>query len=291
MKKRDIHVEIPRKAGDEIEFFIQHNRKHSTACTAHIHRAAELLYVKRGSYTVTVDDRTYEIGEGDLILFCSGAIHYVLTGDCEKNSYYVIKIPPSFFISFARLDAGAEYAMRFAFNRKESKNLWRRDELAGSEIKSVLDTLAGEYEQKKYASDLAIKLKVMELLLAILRYDAPGETLTSDRTALLIYEVMNHVQECFAQDIDEKELAKSYGMSYSYFSRSFKRVTGVTFKNYLNRTRIRKAEQLLLLNGCSVSEAASACGYNSISYFIQVYRSITGKTPYRASRMNDASSP
>jgi len=92
---------------------------------------------------------------------------------------------------------------------------------------------------------------------------------------------MNYIQEKFAEDFDEKELAKSYGMSYSHFSRSFKMVTGMTFKNYLNRTRIRKAEQMLVLNSCSVSEAAITCGYNSISYFIKVYRTVTGKTPYK----------
>ena len=282
MKRSDIEVEMPRRAGDEIEFFEQRDSKTTTACRAHIHGAAEFLYVKEGSYTVTLDDTCYEMGVGDLILFCSGAIHYVVTGESEQNSYYVIKISPSFFMDFVRREAGAEYAMRFALNRKDRKCLWRKGELEESEIKAVLDALVSEFREKRYASDVAIKLKIVELLLAILRQDAPGESLANDQTARLIYEVMNCVQERFAEDMDEKELAKRYGMSYSYISRSFKRVTGMSFKNYLNRTRISKAEQMLFLKGCSVSEAAIACGYNSISYFIKVYRMVTGKTPYKA---------
>lgn len=282
MKKNEIRVEKPREIGQEIEFFLQNNAKHSTACTAHIHRATELLYVRHGSYTVTLDDVRYEIGEGDLILFCSGAIHYVVTGELEQNSYYVIKIPPSFFIDLAKGEKGAEYAMRFALNRKEGKCLWRKDELEKNEIKKVLDSLICEYEQKRYASEIAIKLKVMELLLTILRHDTPTDAMANDQTSKLIYIVMNEVQKRLSEDIDEKELAKSYGISYSYFSRSFKRVTGITFKNYLNRMRINKAEQLLFQYECSVSEAASACGYNSVSYFIKVYRSVKGKTPYRS---------
>jgi len=284
MRLSDIKVETPKKAGQEIEFFVQSNLKNTTACSAHIHKATELLYVREGSFTVTLDGTRYEIYEGDLILICSGAIHYVVTGDSPKNSYYVIKIPPSFFIDFSRHDAGAEYAMRFALNRRENKCFWHREELDGSEIKRVLDSLISEFTQKKYAYEVAIKLKIMELLLTILRHDAPNEALVNDQTSRLIYSVMNYVQERFAEDIDEKELAKSYGMSYSYFSRSFNRVTGMTFKKYLNRTRIRKAEQLLFSDGCSISEAAITCGYNSISYFIKVYRSVTGKTPYKALR-------
>ena len=281
MQKSDIRVELPKQVGGETEIFLQSNPKNTYACSAHIHNAVELLYVKEGSYTVTLDNVRYEIGEGDLILFCSGAIHYVVTGESEQNSYYVIKIPPSFFIGFAKSDMGAEYAMRFALNRKENKCLWRKEELMKSEIKRVLDTLISECEQKKYASEVAIKLKIMELLVAILRCDAPSQPSANDQTSRLIYSVMFYIQEKYAEDIDENELAKSYGMSYSYFSRSFKRVTGMTFKNYLNRTRISKAEQFLFQNVGSVSEAATACGYNSISYFISVYRSITGKTPYK----------
>lgn len=282
MKKSNVRVETPMEAGQEIEFFLQSNARKETACTAHIHKAVELLYVKEGSYTVTLDDACYEIGKGDLILFCSGAIHYVVSGECERNSYYVIKIPPSFFIDLAGRDSGAEYAMRFALNRRMDQCLWKREELENSEIRRVLDALIREREQKRYASEVAIRLKVMELLLTVLRHGAPSAPLATDQTSQLIYSVMNYVREHCSEDIDEKALARSYGISYSHFSRSFKRVTGITFKNYLNRTRISKAEQLLLLREGSVSEVATACGYNSISYFIKVYRSVKGKTPYRA---------
>ena len=121
----------------------------------------------------------------------------------------------------------------------------------------------------------------MELLIAILRTDTTNRPSTNDQTSKPIYSAMCHVQEKYADEIDEKEPSKSYGMSYSYFSRSFKRVTGMTFRDHLNRTRISNAERFFQ-NGCSVSEAATACGYNSISYFISVYRSITGNTPYKA---------
>ncbi len=284
MRKMNIRIEAPKQVGEETELLLQSHSRRSIACSAHIHSAAELLYVKEGSYTVTLDDAPYEIGEGDLILFCSGAIHSVVTGECERNSYYVIKTPPSFFIDFARRDAGAEYAMRFALNRKESKCLWRKEELKQSDIKTALDALIREITEERYASEVAIKLKIMELLLTILRHDAPNEPLASDQTSRIIYSVMRYVHEHFAEDIDEKDLAKNYGMSYSYFSRSFKRVTGMTFKNYLNRMRISKAEQLLYAKDYSVSEAATACGYNSVSYFIKTYRTVTGTTPYKALR-------
>lgn len=277
-------IEPPKTAGQDIELFLQHHNARNVACEPHIHTAVEMLYVKEGNYTVHLDYSPYDITVGDLILFRSDAVHTVTAGSCERNSYYVIKIPPSFFLTLAGGEAGVKYSMPFAFNRKDSKCLWTRAELEKSAIQAVLSELVAEYSSENYASELVIKLKIMELMTAVLR-ECHDETPHIDsRSAALIYNVMSYVQQNYAEDVDEKALSKSYGMSYSYFSRTFKKITGVTFKNYLNRIRISNAERLLFSTGGSVSEIATVCGYNSISYFISVYRSVMGTTPYKALR-------
>lgn len=279
MKNPKLRIEPPRSLGDEIEFFIQSADARKTSCNLHIHSAIELLYIKDGSYKVYLNDEPLIAECGDLVLFCSNTMHHVVAGDSTENSYYVIKIEPSFFVNFSK--KGSEYIMRFAFDKKGKKNLWKSDELIGSDIKMILDQLIEEYKFQKYASDVILKLKVTELMVAILRSDPVPPTADTNRFPRIIYSITSYVQSNYAEDIDEKKLASDHGISYSYFSRTFKAMTGMTFKHFLNRTRINKAEQLLLLNESSVSEVALACGYNSISYFIKVYRSIKGVSPYR----------
>ena len=283
MNINNIHEELPKIIGDGTEFFLQATPPASVACAAHVHKAVELLYVKNGSYTVLLDGVEHEIETGDLVLFCSNAIHHVFTKNLPENEYYVIKISPAFFLQFSTQEEGAEYVMRFAINRKESKNIWKKEELEGTSLLSVLQSLIAEHEGLKYASQVATKLKIMELLVEILRNDSPtDERSPHNQTASLIYNTMVYVRNHFAEDMDERELARTLGMSYSYFSRSFKRVTGMTFKQYLNRTRVNQAEKMLCRGSTSVSEIATRCGYNSISYFISVYKNITGKTPYQS---------
>ena len=287
MNINNFHVELPQTVGDGTEFFLQTTPPSSVACAAHVHKAVELLYVKNGSYTVLLDGVEHEIETGDLVLFCSNAIHHVFTKNLPENEYYVIKISPAFFLQFSTQE-GTEYVMRFAINRKENKNIWKRDELEGTPLHSALQSLIAEHEEQKYASQVAIKLKIMELLVEVLRSDSPiGEKIPHNQTTTLIYNTMVYVRNHYAEDMDERELAKSLGMSYSYFSRSFKRVTGMSFKQYLNRTRVNQAEKLLCRDNASVSEVATKCGYNSISYFINVYKNITGKTPYQSLRQTN----
>ena len=282
--KEKVKIEAPKGIGQEIELFLQTTPANCTACEPHIHNALEMLYVIDGSYSVMLDDTPYEIEKGDLILFRSDSVHTVAAKESENNNYYVIKIPPSFFITLSGGENGIKYAMHFAFNRREYKCLWKKAELEGSELQRILDTLEREHDSHEYASELVIKLKIMELMTVLLRQCCGEETHIDTRSATLVYSVMSHVQKNYAEDIDEKELSKSFGMSYSYFSRTFKRITGISFKNYLNRVRISNAERLLFSTGNAVSEIATACGYNSISYFISVYRSMMGITPYKALR-------
>ena len=282
MYKNDIWIEPPPKAGEEIDFFLQETPKaHTSACVPHIHNSVELLYINEGSYNVIIDGAEHRMEQGDLVLFCSNTIHRTFTGEFPRNSYYVIKMSPSFFLNFSKVDVGSEYIVRFALNRKEDKNIWRRNELDGSRMHGILCSLIEEYNTQGYAAEVAIKLKITELLLTILREDAHRPEIHNGHTAALIYRVMLYVREHYAEDIDEKQLSKNMGISYGHFIRSFKLITGMTFKKYLNQTRINQAEQLLCSNDGSVSEIAAQCGYNSVSYFISVYRSIMGRTPYK----------
>ncbi|MBE6702450.1 MAG: AraC family transcriptional regulator [Ruminococcaceae bacterium] len=279
-----IYVESPRRAGEEAEFFLQSNGAADVACAAHVHHAVELLYIKEGSYRVVLDGEEHRVEKGDLILFCSNSIHYVFSGDQLVNQYYVMKIPPSFLLEFTRREIGAEYILRFALHRKGQKSVWKHSELEACGMTDILRQLIAEHETQKYAVEIAIRLKIMELLLAILRGSAYEADRPNDQTVSLIYSAMVYVTDHYAQDVDERELAKRLGMSYSYFSRSFKRVLGMPFRKYLNITRVRKAEQFLCTGSESITEVAQRCGYNSTSYFINVYRRMTGKTPYRVHR-------
>ena len=281
MERKESVREAPRAKGRETEFFLQNAVAQSVSCKAHIHRAVELLYIKNGNYNVILDGAEYFISEGDLILFCSDCMHHVTAGECEKNDYYVIKIPPSFFLEASGEDEGSRYVMQFMVSHRDAKFLWRKSELESSPILEILNSLIYEYETKGYAYKFAIRLKIMELLLAVMRERNVDPDLLQSGASHMIYDAITYVRSNFAQDINEKELAEEMGLSYSYFSRSFKRVMGMSFKKYLNMIRVNRAEQMLITGDHSVSEVAIECGYNSISYFISVYRSLKGTTPFK----------
>ena len=286
--ERDFYVEAP-KHGD-FEFFLQHTKADSVAAHAHIHESVELLYCTVGSFTVLVEGEEHPLAEGDLILFPSNALHHIVSGSAEENAYYVIKVKPSLLFD---LSASVTQVMRFTVGRAGERCLWKREELSGGAIEAALLGLVREHETRGYAEELAMRLHAASLLLAILRDGTPSaegkDAVGGDEIAERVYAAILYVRRHFKEDLDAKGLAARMGISYSYFSRSFGRIAGKSFKEYLNHTRVNHAEQLLLTTRKSVTEIAAECGYNNVSYFISVYRKMKGTTPSRTARDEDLS--
>jgi AraC-like DNA-binding protein len=192
-------------------------------------------------------------------------------------------------------ETGAGYLLNLSLRSPESKYVWTKSECEANGISKIISRLEKESMENTYCSDISMKIAAAELILTLLRdtQNDSAKSLAYDKShenlAKRIYNSIVYINKNYSNDITAEETAKLVFMSYSYFSRSFKKVTGMTFKNYLNRTRISKAEQLLFESGGSISETAIACGYNSISYFISIYKRYKGKTPLTERKSGKAS--
>lgn len=91
--------------------------------------------------------------------------------------------------------------------------------------------------------------------------------------------VKHYVNINFDKKISVEELAKLTGLQTSYFGLYFKRQTGLTVKEYVNRVKIYKAERAMAEQGLNVSEAAEYCGFSDIYYFSRLFKKIRGISP------------
>ena len=82
-----------------------------------------------------------------------------------------------------------------------------------------------------------------------------------------------------AQPLVAAQVAASLGMSESRFSRFFKRATGNTFTDFVNRVRIHRACQLLMDSGQPVGQICYDVGFNNLANFNRRFLEIKGLTP------------
>jgi len=93
-----------------------------------------------------------------------------------------------------------------------------------------------------------------------------------------------HYSEPFAM----AELCQRVGMSESSFSRYFRRATGNTFTDFVNRLRINKACQLLMETDRYITNVCYDVGFNNVANFNRRFLQIKGQTPKEFRRQAEA---
>jgi AraC-like DNA-binding protein len=94
------------------------------------------------------------------------------------------------------------------------------------------------------------------------------------------------------QNIDKKlsleTVCAQVHLSKYYFSRQFKKALGINFSEYLIKTRIEFAKDLLLNTSLNVTEISEKCGFSGLSYFSQIFNQKVGVSPleFRTSNKN-----
>ncbi|MFS0873794.1 response regulator [Paenibacillus xylanilyticus] len=103
--------------------------------------------------------------------------------------------------------------------------------------------------------------------------------ITEKKSNRLVDQVKQYVEQHYADEISFEAIAKGLFVHPKYLSQLFKRVTGQNFVSYLNGYRIQKAMDLLQSGHYMVYEVSEMTGFRNATYFSQVFKMLTGKSP------------
>lgn len=279
MERYRYEKEEPLVVQQDINFFPQKVRQ-TSGFHSHIHTAVEVLFLKKGRLRVFSEDEEFLAEPGATVLIRSNTGHTGIAIDEGGCEYWVLKVKPSYLYDISFRDRGGRYLLNFTLNRSGKKILWSKEESEACGIRAAVDGLIRELDRKDYGYDIAMKIHASAILLALLRgmqgSSAPDE---SEQAVRNIYETMIYINEHYKEDLTAEECAGRIFLSYSYFSRTFRKVTGKTFRSYLNAVRIDHAERELVATKHPITRVAADCGFNNVAYFISVFRQQRGTTP------------
>ena len=94
-----------------------------------------------------------------------------------------------------------------------------------------------------------------------------------------IKKALLFIDNNFNRPIPLDEISIESGMSKYHFARTFKAVTGNTFKTYHNKKRIEVAKKLLKNDEMSITDVCYSLGFTDASYFNRVFRKHEETTP------------
>ena len=94
-----------------------------------------------------------------------------------------------------------------------------------------------------------------------------------------INAIVGRVMDNMHEDFSVAAVAQELGMSDSQFSRFFRRATGNTFTEFVNRIRISRACQLLRETDRYIANISLEVGFNNMANFNRRFLDIKGMTP------------
>lgn len=220
----------------------------------HIHQCFEIIVLREGRMNIMIDDVLYELNKGEAVLVFPNQVHSLQSVESEHTlcifSSEIVK----------------------AYSNKVLKKLPENNKFVIDEnTLNLFDSLSDN------TSDVFRK-GVLYLICAAFDKNAAYKHQEVENRSLL-QKMFSFVDENFDRDCSLSFLSSKIGYNYSYLSRYFKSIVGISFNVYVNNYRLNNACYLLKNSSDTILQCALNSGFASLRTFNRDFRKNIGVTP------------
>ncbi len=235
------------------------------------HKNLEIQLCTSGCGDVLVDGKIYHIEKGDIVVVNSNLLHYTFTSCrltytcliistkwCEQMSIPYDSICFGTFIQSKRLVSYISELTEILSSHENALQLAKTNKLL---LEILIELVENHATEKPFLKTGGTHFDIVKNTITLL-------------------------QSNFNQKLTLDGIARSVHYDKYALCREFKKYTGHTIISHLNKYRTLKAIDLLS-QGSSVSEAASLCGFENLSFFTKIFKRYTGKLPSQYKKVTD----
>lgn len=221
---------------------------------AHLHNSFEFILVTEGSMEVMIDNKLYCLKKGESVLVFPNQVHSIQS---TSSRHFLVIFSTHLVKAYS-----SKVAYKIPIDNRVKIPCYLIENM------DVLDDDSSTVEKKGIYYCLCAEFDKNATYI---------ERKNDDKN--LLYTIFKYVEDNNGKNCDLSTVAQNIGFSYSYISRYFKKIVGVSYNSYLNSYRISKACYILENSDCTVLSCAMECGYDSLRSFNRNFMEITGKTP------------
>lgn len=250
---------------NNIEDFYYNKTENKTCSnsTEHFHSGFEVYYMKEGKCHYFINDTSFDIISGDVILIPEGTLHGTSYGSKPCTRLLI-----NFQSSFISPEILAEL--------KTVGYLYRNASSIAT-INDIFSRIETEYNLDDGISRAALKSYTEALFVLMIRNQ--GNKIRQERNTV-VEAAIKYIQANYMSTIRLAEVAKMLSVSEEHLSRTFKKEITFGFSEYVTLIRLQKAEHMLKNEPSrAITEVAYACGFNDSNYFSYKFKKAYGVTP------------
>lgn len=220
----------------------------------HLHQCFEVIAVLSGEMEIAVEKKKYRLQKGEALLIFPNQIHSLSSTD---SSHILCIFSPRLVQAYTTSIAG----------KRPLDNKFLLD-----------DYLVNAIEQLSMESTTAEKKGALYSLCAKFDNIAEYGVRATDNEKLL-FKIFSFVEKEFDGECSLIRLAEETGYAYSYISRYFKRIVGVSFNTYVNYYKLSQACYLMENSDAPILQCAMESGYTSLRSFNRNFKMHFNMTP------------
>ncbi len=223
-------------------------------------------------------DRVYALQKpGDVVLIGSNDLHRTTSFRNEPLVRLVIQINLPAFLSQATLNYVAFFSETTG-SLSELNHLIEGDIEIQRILGKILVGIHQEMEKAECGYELVVGADVNRLVGLLVNHDERFVH-ESQHDINKLRPVLQYISDHLTEDIHVSDACRLVNYNYHYFLRLFKRTMGVSFKEYINRSRIKMAERLLLTQEDNVSEIGYQSGFGTLDHFFRLFKRYNNCSP------------
>lgn len=235
----------------------------------HFHPFTEFYFILDGKGKFSIEDRVIDTSKDDFFIINSNVGHSIYSSK-EENLVYISFGVDSIFVK----------NLLNGNNIEEDKYIYKNIEENQEYFIKSFDIINEEFNSNDIFAQSMANAKASEFVISLLRKFKDEIIITNDiKINKQIDYIKNFIDNNYSEDINLESLSKMAYMNKFHLIAEFKQSYRVTPIDYLILKRIEVTKNLLISTNHSMEEISSIVGFNSQSYFNQVFRKKVGLTP------------
>ena len=261
------------------DFFIDKVRREGgySMSSFHMHKKYEIYYQVTGTRRYVIEDSSYFINAGDVVLIDKDEVHKTSSADDNPHSRIVMNFNEEYVAPVAE-QLGVDPLSVFHQNVKVISGSMKEQ----ARVEEILERLLSYEGKATPEADAMRRLLICELLLFLqecLANQALRKTESHRISNTTIDAVTGYIAANYREDLTLSGIAAQFYLNPYYLSRLFKRITNMNLVEYINSVRLRAAKDMLETTPMKIAEVAEASGFSTTAHFTRMFKAATGLPP------------
>ncbi|WP_165861274.1 helix-turn-helix domain-containing protein [Paenibacillus paeoniae] len=249
------------------------------SASCHWHIDLEFILILDGAMNYFVNGENYLLQKGEGIFVNSNRLHYGYSYKDEDCSFLVMLLNPSLLVRNPYIES--KYIKPFLQDSNSDAIVFHEGIPWQSEALRFIHALYETCHHQEDGYELVALSQFDLLFLHLYRNTVAqhGFHTEHSKDITAIKKMLAFIQIHYGENISLQDISTVGAVCRSKCCRLFKVSLKKTPIDYLTHFRIQKSIELMTNNSLNITDVSIACGFNSSTYFAEVFKKIMGVSP------------